>query len=230
MNKLLLGGVIAVLLSGCGQKDAPASDGKTSGGSTTAVVEPPKEVAKDLMTEGGEYYLAKFDEPVKFKMTVDGKDPKVGNFIYKLKDGAKGQVEVERDGGLAELGTDKIELRKEGVFGISNSAIEFGKPQMELPADPTAGKTWESDIDVKLQGSPFKMATKYKVIGTEKLKTEAGEFDTLVVEATSLLTSETVRNEIKAKSWYAKGKGMIRQEATVKQPGKTTKQVYELTK
>ncbi len=130
-----------------------------------------------------------------------------------MKDG-KAQFKIERSDALISMGTDKIEVSEEGIHLIEVKEQALAQKVVALPAKIEIGATWP--IDQKLMdsnGNDVLTKAVQKVVGQEKIKTEAGEFDCIVVTMEGTLTPQDGKNKatpVSGKAWYAAGVGPVK--------------------
>lgn len=221
------------VLAGCGSKDAPSTDGASG----TSTAPPPAElkVPDTLRHDGMEYYG--LEEPGTHPMierrTEAGKTTTmVGEMATKLTkvEGDVATYELTFGGGLNGLGSTIIELRKDGVYLVSNSTFTNEKPTLDLPSTCKVGESWKVDMKGTMADQKVAGNSTYKIARTEKVRVPGGEFDALVVESLGTFTLNGTKFPLKATGWYVKGKGMVKQEAVATQAGQKMVSVLELSK
>lgn len=211
----------ALLVGGCSQSSSdagnstpPAKDAQAAG--TPAGQPDPKPMLPEkLLTAGADYYGVTNSSKLTYEVTDPSGKKNDGTQTGKLS-------AVSEDKATFELtrvdivnpgtNTDQIEVRPDGVYAVATGGQKFTNPPMELPADAAPGKSWKINTEVSAGGSVAKMTGDLKITGNEKVKTPAGEFDTIVVQLTGNIKLKGQSQPISGKSWYAKGIGLVKQE------------------
>lgn len=237
MNRLLALIGMAVL-AGCGPQksgDAPTSQApgpvaSSVGGGRQAS---PDSIPAELRHEAFEYYGLANTKPVDLEANIQGQvqtGARTTKFLG-IKDGAA-TFEVAHTGDLSKLGTYTYSVTKDGIYAIAlNSGKIEPNPNLEAPASLPPGKTWGGDITVTLDaGQVVKSTQQTKVVGLEKVKTKAGEFEALLLVNTAKSTVQGIKSDDKLRAWFVKGIGPVKMEITRKTAAGTTKQVIEAVK
>lgn len=236
---ILLFGLFAL---GCDKKDDPAKTNSTSstkpriplpevastgGSGTSATGLPIEQVPAELKTEGYEYYGLSHGAPIEFEVVMpNSSTPETGTAVTKLtavKDGVATFV-TDRTGPLESLGSEELIVKPDGIYNTKIGGQPVEPVQLVMPADVSVGKVWTSKGKIKLQdGKTFTQDMKFKVVGREKVKTKAGEFDALKVTAQGEITVGDKRSQSNITAWYVKGLGTVKMAITTSSPpGKMT--------
>lgn len=192
-------------------KPKPGTGDSQNGGKTPEAANEP--VPDALKHEGFKYYGLDVAAEQTYEFDMDGSKREGGQKLsYKgLKDG-KPQFMIERSGALAQIGTESVEVREDGVYIVATDRMQTLKSaMMALPAKLESGKTWDITEDVKDDlGNDVKMKATNKIEGQEKLKTPAGEFDCMVVSMTGTLETQGKKQTVSGKTWFAAGVGTVK--------------------
>jgi len=130
-----------------------------------------------------------------------------------MNDG-KAEFKIERSDALQIMGTDKIEVREDGIYLTEVKQQPLEKAVIALPAKVEVGSSWP--IDQKLRdgdGNDVLSKAVQKVVGQEKIKTPAGEFDCIVVTMQGTMTVQDDKKKetpVSGKAWYAAGVGTVK--------------------
>jgi hypothetical protein len=232
--------LIALAVIGCSGKQPSTTDSTTTttgGGGTTGSTtsETPAPTLPDDLKNTAYEYRGLGNEKLKTYSTSLPGQP-VGDegteqiTLDKVENGVA-QYKIERTGALSIIGTETMELTKEGVRTIASSAGEVS-PYLELSADAAPGKTWSTPADMKTSSRTLKATAAMKVLPNEKLKFEAGEFDCLVVQATingTVSGAEDPKLNGKSKTefkvYYAKGVGIVKLTGKSTLPNNTSQNI-----
>lgn len=154
-----------------------------------------------------------------------------GAALMTLREGEPVRFDVTRTGALENIGSQSIELRKDGIYTVSLAGNTFEKPVLEVPADLAVGKTWTSAGKFKLaNGEAADMNMTYKAVGTEKIKTALGEFDALKVTSSGTLKVGAANQKTSGTMWLAKGLGAVKTQMTIDSNGVKSELVMEVQK
>ena len=94
-----------------------------------------------------------------------------------------------------------------------------------VPQYPTVGKLPDYDFQFKIFIVNMKVLGRdRKIVGTEKVETEAGTYDCFVMEETITTKALLMKDVIKVKSWCAYGVGLVK-EVNYDKNGKVTSTV-----
>jgi hypothetical protein len=206
--------LLAMLVAGCGPaatneaKPSPTADSKTGGGET-ASAEIPAALQHDAYTYNGldckdelvyEYIAQKGAEPLEGRQFVEGPEQKDNKALFTVK----------RSGSLSELGDDEVEVREDGVYLVGGSKSRPAKPSLLMPAKLGEGTEWDTDIELADGPGKVTLKGKNKASAVEKVKVKAGEFDAILVTQDSKLDTSGTKDDVTAKTWYAKGVGVVK--------------------
>lgn len=220
---------LGLLIGGC-QPAAPApvtEGGKTEPGKETTAgdtggnpeLEKSVELPAELKTAAVEYYGMTGSRESTFETNWGGDEKGQGTErvrILDVKDG-EARVDVVRAGELAQLGSETVVIRKDGIYTESVGRGELSQAALQLPADVAPGKKWTSSFDLKMpEGTVVKATMNGEALALEKIKLSDGkEYEALVIVNRYTMKStpaggagSTVTGE--AKSWLVKGLGMVK--------------------
>lgn len=225
---LALAALLALALVGCGPKEPKSEDPKP--GVASGVTDPGAgpAVPADLQTAAYEYQGMNHDDLMTYDVVmaslVGEQEGTQQIKLEKVEDGVA-TYQVLRTGGLAQLGVDTRELRKDGVYTVSASLGILEAPALELPADLAVGKEWSAPMNMdKVNGTDQKVESivASKAVREQKVKVPAGEFDCIVIESTIDATiSGSIEKKLNGKSVtklvssYSKGVGLIKLTGTI---------------
>lgn len=231
-NRALLSWTLAVLIAlvgaGCGDKKGAENPkpeppkGKTPEDLKNAMAPDPslpeglplENLPANLKAAAFEYYGLGNPDTVRFKVTSpDSSEAQEGTQTLRLTEVGENEAKftVAFGGALLIRGNQEVVLKPDGIYVTKLADKQLDKPMLELPNDLTPGKTWNSSVTIDgPTGDPVEMSATFKVKGSEKLKTEAGEFDAIRVDGT--MTAKSAAGTVKSPvtGWYAKGTGQIK--------------------
>lgn len=211
--------LLLVWVAGCSSTGSN-TDGSSSTSTSNAGKGPTPKTAADipesLKTDAYHYYGLSNSNPVKMQLTVPGaKGPQPGEqtiAFKELKDDAAVFL-TTRSGSLEGLGTEEVSLEKDGIYILSSTVGDIGGKSLEMPSDLKPGTTWSKPSEVKRNdGSVSKYDATFKVIGTEKVKTKAGDYDALLITSDGPAEVNGQKLRMKSKNWYAKDVGVVKVE------------------
>jgi hypothetical protein len=103
-------------------------------------------------------------------------------------------------------------VREEGLYLVDSRVGKYTVELCELKLPIKVGVQWTSKSTLKARDSGFELdASKaFKVVSFEKIKTPAGEFETLYLES----EGRAAGGSGPGKSWYAKGIGVVKTETS----------------
>lgn len=241
--------LLSIFVWGCGSggdasKDAPKPETPTTASATPSNGTEEKDAAgateadsasvpAELKHAAFEYYGLDRKETLTVKSTGrpvgDGEGTQAVEFV-EMKDGNAVYL-ITQTGILADLPSQEIVVRKDGVYTTKIAGNALKEPSLELPADLSIGKSWTSKGEFTLSESvTVKQDVNYKVVKIEKVKVPLGEYEALVLNASGSLTAQGQTNKISLKMWLAKGVGLIKSETETTQGGKPVKVVMEAIK
>ncbi|HCM74339.1 MAG TPA: hypothetical protein PLB31_02900 [Fimbriimonadaceae bacterium] len=219
---------LGLLIGGCQPAaPAPTPEGGTTepGKETTSTtdskteLEPSVELPAELKTAAAEYYGMTGSRESTFE-TNWGEDKK-GEGTERVRilnvENGEARVDVVRAGELAQLGSETVVIRKDGIYTESVGRGELSKPALQLPSDVAPGKKWTSSFDLTIpDGTVVKATMNGEALAIEKIKLSDGkEYEALVIVNRYTMKStpaegagSTVTGE--AKSWLVKGLGMVK--------------------
>ena len=112
-----------------------------------------------------------------------------------------------------EIKGEVIEETKSHFFKISGET-------RGIPRYPKVGKLPDYEFNIKINIASMKvLGVERRIVGTERIQTEAGSFDCFILEETISIKSLMMKDVEKTKSWYAYGIGLVK-EITYDKNGK----------
>lgn len=233
---------IAVLVGsvGCAPKepDSAGTTGKSLEPASGGTPETPKAVdtswietlPASLKGDAFGYYGLSEARTMEYRMTAGGQSQTGTQTItFKGLEGDKAKFSVERGGDLAQMGSTELELRADGIYATSSSIGDIGKPSLEMPMALPTGKTWTTKNELK-QGDTGGMTSeqKYRVVGLERVTTEAGPFDALLVTSVGPASINGKPYTMKTRSWFVKGLGAVKWEIETTDKATSTKNTVSI--
>jgi len=103
------------------------------------------------------------------------------------------------------VASETFKVDKDGVFRTKVNGVEI-KPPVKILSLPVTDKDSEWKVDGKIQEQTMKGTFKQKG-AKEKVKTDAGEFDAVVVDGSDF---EVAGVKTSVKYWFAAGKGIVK--------------------
>lgn len=97
------------------------------------------------------------------------------------------------------------------LFIKKEDRYTYSKPLIRIPFPLSSGKEWQCESDEYSNGDTNKVILKGKVIGSEILKTNIGDFETIKLE--TIIESGSSKNS--ATEWYASGIGLVKAKIVI---------------
>jgi hypothetical protein len=119
-------------------------------------------------------------------------------------------VLVETSVGRAVVTSELYAVRRDGVYRVRVKDQAVTPPVKVLAFPIKVDGSWPVESEIGGQGVKGRMAVKDD---RAKVKTPAGEFECVVVESADLTVAGA---ETKMRFWFAKGRGIVKQEFTLK--------------
>jgi hypothetical protein len=189
---------------------------------------------EELRHEGFRYFGVEGRKDLVLEMVSSAsKDVSTGSQQFELEAVENGEARYRQTwtGGLNALGASVIAVRKDGVYTVENAGREVTPAQLELPADPQAGYDWSGSSSFFLPGGQkVSQQTKLNVVGQQKVKTKAGEFDALVVKVKGTLDMEGKKSPVDMTYWYVRDMGPVKVEFSSVVEGKPAKVTIQAVK
>ena len=245
----VLGVALATLLgaiSGCTSKSPDSAKTDPAGTtSTTGTPEPSTSgsgedkpadtqwiatLPADLKGDAFGYYGLSEGRSMEYRMTAGGTSQTGTQTItFKGLQGDVAKFSVERGGDLAQMGSTELELRKDGIYAVSSSIGDIGKPSLEMPMALPTGKTWTTKNELK-QGDSGGMTSeqKYRVVGLERVTTPAGPFEALLVTSEGPASIGGKPYSMKTRSWFVKDLGAVKWEIETVDKASSTKNTVSI--
>ena len=220
---------LALLTAGCQPKGAagtPPTGGSgdtassSAGGNGQGSSEATVQVPESLKHDAFRYIGFDHKKPLKYSyVKLQGTAPEEGSqtCVIKSADKDAADVLVERDGSLKELGTEEFQVKPDGIYLVSTQQGKPDKPVMQMPAKLPVGTVWDYKFPLTgKSGEKMTLTGKAKVEAVEKVKVEAGEFDTIRVTETATLDFNGKPSTVSMKTWYAKDVGIVKMKMEMK--------------
>jgi hypothetical protein len=118
-------------------------------------------------------------------------------------------IRVETLVGKNPVTVEYYAVRDDGVYRTKVKEDKLDPPVKVLPSLIKVGETW--DVNSELGGQTFKGTMTLKG-DREKVKTPAGEFETVLVESANLTIAGT---ETTVRMWFARDYGMVKAEFVI---------------
>jgi len=222
-----------LILTGCTSPDPAKKEGSTTDASTPEKKEVPIEVGSKLKHQAYEWMGLDRTEPFTLEMAdVQGAPAAEGTQTLKIisSDDKTAKYQITRDGSMAKLGDEELEVREDGVYQTSMPQHTLAEPVMVMPADLGGGKSWTSKFNsTGPAGQKVEFTINNKAERIEKVKTKAGEFDSLLIISTGSMSvtadGKTEKTNLSTKSWYSKGLGNVKMTLEVKKADGTSNKV-----
>lgn len=220
----------AVLLAGCSGSSTTSTETTTTSGATTGTTgttptgttEPAKtdtpasasreSIPSELKHEGYDYYGLGSDKKINMVSEQKGSPDLTGTTEFQfveLKDGKAKFKQVFGGDLTSQFPSSDLVVDKDGVYSVNLGQSELDKPQMELPAKVSAGKTWKLDKPIETGGTTI---TKFdsRIVGPESINVPLGTFDAMKVTADVEMKTGADKRTAKMTAWYAKGVGTVK--------------------
>ncbi|QYK54526.1 MAG: hypothetical protein KF824_06395 [Fimbriimonadaceae bacterium] len=214
---------IAGILTGCTppakKTEVPPKTQAENGGGQEAPPADPATIPESLKHDAFHYYGLEATQEMTYDFDYNGsvrQGTQKATFLG-MKDG-KAEYKIERSDALQIMGTDKIEVAEDGIYLTEVKQQPLEKAVIALPAKVEVGASWP--IDQKLRdgdGNDVLSKAVQKIVGQEKVKTPAGEFDCIVVTMEGTLTVQDEKKKatpVTGKAWYAAGVGTVKLSIT----------------
>jgi hypothetical protein len=230
---LVLGVVFPLMLSlsGCSKENTSGVSSQSSG---VNVSNPTSEdIPSELKHDAFRYYGLSNLKSVEMERRGGGPSISGGRVVRLtgIVDG-KALYDIDNTGGLEAMPDEKLSVEKDGIYtvGLSGGTMTPAR-NLSLPADLTPGKTWPNKTTLKMDSGQTLVADHtYKVVGEQKVKTKAGEFDALLVEAGGPTEQNGMKMQAQMKIWLVKDVGPVKMEMTMNVNGKPVTHIIEATK
>lgn len=211
----MLGSALLFAIVGCGPKaEAPDKEGT----SQTQVEKPGLKVQGALISEGLKYVGYPFDKKITYEangLTTTGE--KLTEILipsYESRTDGTGLLTFSYDGEPTDLPSETYAVEKTGIYGVSLGGTEVKPRVMALPAVVEIGKTWSGKTTYQ-QPQTVIIDTTFKIVGREKVKVLAGEYDALLVSETGTLKiGDNPSTKVSGKSWFVSGIGAVKRTMT----------------
>lgn len=230
---LLLAASAFLLVAGCSGTKPTAQEGGQTNVSTPEQKEAPIEVGSKFKHDAFAWMGFERTEPFTHEMSdIAGAPATEGTQTLKLMaaDEKAAKYQITRDGSMAKLGDEELEVREDGVYQTSMPQHTLAEPVMVMPADLGVGKAWTSKFNsTGPAGQKVEFTINNKAERIEKVKTKAGEFDALLIISTGSMAvttaGKTEKTTLSTKSWYSKGLGNVKMTLEVKRADGTNNKV-----
>ena len=226
--------LLAVVL-GCGNEKKASAGSKDSNGKQQ--VEAQDGVLAGLKNDAYLYSGLGQTEKLTFHgklnpNTADGYG--VQSVVWKENKDGSSFFTITRDGILRGLGTETVRLDKDGVYITGTSTGTLDKDAKIVPNPFKVGSEWMTELVLRQPGTVITSSMSSKVVGMETVTVPAGEFECLVVESDTALTTDrpgTGVGTLKSTTYYTAKYGIIKLVASGTNPmGDNVDIFLELTK
>jgi hypothetical protein len=211
MNKtyIFAAAFLATLVCGC-SSDKTSPPVLVAGKSTSSTELQPALVPAAVKTVGYDYYGLTNLKTLPMNGHVNGQSEKASQETKLVSvDTDSATYEQKVTGSFAQTST--IRATKEGVFTISVNGQEQDKPQLELPADPKPGFSWQIHAKFDDQrGGHIILSSTDKIVGVQKIKVGNQTYDALLITETGQMHQGNTVYDLNSKKWVAKGIGQVK--------------------
>lgn len=215
---------LALVLTACGPKPVASTepapnpaDTPAKSGEATPPTEPPAPKLADLPVNlknaAFDYYGLANDKPMDMEVIQNGSTSAItGSQSNTLKsiDGQTAVFSIDRTGGLAQMGTQTVRLKADGIYLDEVMGTKIKTDEVELPADLAPGKTWKTHLAFSSGASSMDITTISTVMRVEKFKTKVAEREGLLVVSSGSGKLDGKDVKLDSKSWYVKGLGGVK--------------------
>lgn len=209
----------AIVASACTQTGGSAA-GPAPTSTAAGKPEPPKTIDAKLAHDAYSYNGLDCTDELSYDF-VQGKGttPEAGAQTVEGPKSVEGETQytIRRTGGLSTLGDDTVAVREDGVYLVGSSISVPSKPTLLMPAKLEPGTVWDTNIELDSNGNKVRLSAKNKAVAVEKVKVKAGEFDAMLVTQAGELENAGAKGSVSAKTWYAKGLGVVKMSLEIKQ-------------
>lgn len=113
---------------------------------------------------------------------------------------------------IAEEVTELTEEERQEAMEKIRSELKVSGEMRGIPRYPTVGQLPDYSFQFKLSIFNLKVSgEKRKIVGTEKIVTDAGTFDCFILEETRVTKVMMMKEVEKVKTWYAYGIGTVKE-------------------
>jgi len=228
MNKLTVAAfsLLAVIAGcNCNKAEDPEKTSPTNGDiKTTVNQDVSKGALEELKNDAFEYSGLSHEG----SLTYTGKlNPNIpgdsGTQKSEWKENKDGEsiFEITRTGILRGLGSETVKLTKDGVYIIGTNAGSLNKEALTLPSPFEIGTKWPTELQLDTGAMVISSTMTSEVVRKETIKVPAGEYECLVVESKTTLTTDqpgTSNGVMDSTTYYAKGLGVVKMVAKGKNP------------
>lgn len=149
-----------------------------------------------------------FDKKIVYKVTGFPLGSSSEQTVVPSYDAAKKQLTFSYEGSPS-MSSETYELRESGIFGVLLGGSPLEPAAQAFPSEIRDAVTWPNKTTLK-QGGGIKIDTTMKIIGREKVKVPAGEYDALAMVETGTVTVEGGTLKVSGKAWYVEGIGAVK--------------------
>lgn len=174
----------------------------------------------ELNHDGLRYSGLNANKVLSYKVSQKGMPDNFGELKVTRTEVKDGKLKIERQRtGLAQLGNDSVEVRKDGVYVVKMANVDLSTATLELPADLSVGTTWSDTSEIEVNGVQMKNKATYKVVGDKSVKVPGGTFTCREITASGTISINGAVNPLKVNAFYAKDVGLIRMQLDTKSNG-----------
>lgn len=142
--------------------------------------------------------------------------------FYRFKDGEymvdmnalfEGDILADIVGSaIEETTSDVSEQEMQEAVEKMKSQFKISGEIRGIPRYPTVGKLPDYEFQFKYSIMSVKvLGERRRIVGTERVRTQAGEFDCFVLEETITTKAMMMKDVEKTRSWYAYGIGLVKE-------------------
>lgn len=204
-------------ISGCGSKttvtDEAIKKADPKSGLTSALRET-QQVPENLKGDAFVYYGLSNLTPRKLKIEVTGENQQTltGTQTISLKETRKGfpVFLIGRTDSLTVLGTQEVQVEKDGIYSVASSVAKVGTHDLEMPNDLSPGHQWTVHTEVDSEKAKMVNDSTFRVEGIQKIKTPVAEREALLISSTGEGSLGNQKMKTTTQSWYVKNVGEVK--------------------
>ena len=229
--------IVSLVATGCQpEKEDPTEEPTSEQTSTTDPEEEPivklsdaDDVGPELRHDAYRYYGLGNQKAFVYELDQSTGMVEEGSqeFAYQgMVDGVP-TYKLIRKGSLSMLGEETYTLGADGISMVSTTMGDLSGPALTVPADLSVGAKWSSTQSItRADGQVVEMVIDHEVTGTETVETDAGSFETLVIDSSGTINVGDAKNTFTGKVYLAEGTGHIKLETHTKSEDGEEKHVF----
>lgn len=196
------------------EAQTPPKDGTDTPPHTPAKPSPTPVIPETLKTDAYHWYGLSNVNEMNLQVTVEGQPPFTGTQQVRFREMKNGKAifEINRTGAVgSQLGSETIALSKDGAYTIQSTQFTKSTNNLEMPSKLTPGTTWTNGGKFKMTtGQSLEQNEKFKVVGPQKVTTDVGTQDALLITSKGQVTLQGVKYRMESSFWYVKDKGLVK--------------------